>query len=60
MRKTCMINFMSLKKETEAIRRWKDPPCLWVSRINIEKMPINPQIQCNPLQNSKTILDRPW
>jgi hypothetical protein len=33
-------NFKSLKKEMEAIRRWKDSPCSWIGRINIVKMTI--------------------
>jgi hypothetical protein len=34
-------NFKSLKKEIkEDIRRWKDPPCSWIGRINIVKMAI--------------------
>jgi hypothetical protein len=32
-------NYESLKKEiSEPIRRWKDIPCIWISRINIWKM----------------------
>jgi hypothetical protein len=32
-------NFKSLKKEIkEDLRRWKDLPCPWISRINIVKM----------------------
>jgi hypothetical protein len=34
-------NFNSLKKETEEdIKRQKDLPCSWISRINIAKMAI--------------------
>jgi hypothetical protein len=34
-------NFKSLKKEIkEDLRRWKDLPCSWIGRINIEKMAI--------------------
>jgi hypothetical protein len=33
-------NFMSLKKEIEDLRRWKDLPCSWIGRINIVKMAI--------------------
>jgi hypothetical protein len=33
-------NFKSLKKEIEDLRRWKDPPCSWIGRINIGKMAI--------------------
>jgi hypothetical protein len=37
-------NFKSLEKETEEdIRRWKDLPCSWISRINIVKMAILPK-----------------
>jgi hypothetical protein len=33
-------NFKSLKIEIEDLRKWKDPPCLWIGRINIVKMAI--------------------
>jgi hypothetical protein len=34
-------NFKSLKKVIkEDLRRWKDLPCSWISRINIVKMAI--------------------
>jgi hypothetical protein len=34
-------NFKSLKKEIEEdLRRWKDLPCSWISRINIVKIVI--------------------
>ena len=34
-------NFKSLKKEIkEDLRRWKDLPCSWISRINIVKIAI--------------------
>jgi hypothetical protein len=37
-------NFKSLKKEIEEdLRRWKDLPCSWISRINIVKMVILPK-----------------
>jgi hypothetical protein len=36
-------NYRSLKREIEDIRRWKDLPCLWISRINIVKMAILPK-----------------
>jgi hypothetical protein len=36
-------NFKSLKKEIEDLRRWKEFPCSWISRINIVKMAILPQ-----------------
>ena len=56
-------NFNSLKKEIEEdLRRWKDLPFSWISRINIVKMAIfaksNLQIQCNPHQNSNSIFQR--
>ena len=36
--------FKSLKKEIkEDLRRWKDPPCSWIVRINIVKMAILPK-----------------
>ena len=32
-------NFKSLKKEMEEdLRKWKNLPCSWISRINIVKM----------------------
>jgi len=38
-------NFKSLKKEIEEdLRRWKDLPCLWIGRINIEKMSTLPKV----------------
>ena len=56
-------NFKSLKKEIkEDFRRWKDLPRSWIGRINIVKMAILPksnlQIQCNPHQNSNSILQQ--
>ena len=37
-------NFKFLKKEIdEDIRRWKDLPCSWISRINIVKITIIPK-----------------
>jgi hypothetical protein len=37
-------NFKSLKKEIEEdLRRWKDLPCSWIGRINIEKIVILPK-----------------
>ena len=37
-------NFKSLKKEfEEAIRRWKDLPCSWISSVNILKVAILPK-----------------
>jgi hypothetical protein len=56
-------NFKSLKKKIkEDLRRWKDLPCSWIGRSNIVKIAIlsesNLQIQCNPRQNSNTILHK--
>jgi hypothetical protein len=40
-------NFKSLKKEIEEdLRRWKDLPCSWISRINEVKMAILPKAIC--------------
>jgi hypothetical protein len=37
-------NFKYLKKQIEEVlRRWKDFPCSWISRINIVKMAILPK-----------------
>jgi hypothetical protein len=53
-------NFKSLKKEIEEdLRRWKDLPCSWIGRINKNfgyLAESNLQIQCNPQQNSNSIL----
>jgi hypothetical protein len=56
-------NFKSLKNKMEKdLRRWKDLCCSWISRINIVKNDYlaenNLQIQCNPHQNSNSILHR--
>ena len=55
-------NFKSLKEDIEEnLRRLKDLPCSWIYRINIVKIAIVPnnlQIQCNPHQNSNSILHR--
>jgi hypothetical protein len=52
-------NFKSLQKD---LRRWKDLPYSWTGRINIVKMDrlaeSNLQIQCNPHQNSNSIVYR--
>jgi hypothetical protein len=48
----------SLKKEIEDIRRWKDVPYLWISKINIIKgrtTKSNPYVQCNPGLKSHSI-----
>ena len=53
-------NFKFLKKEIkEDLRKWRDLPCSWISRINSKNghpTKSNLQIQCNPHQNSNTIL----
>jgi hypothetical protein len=37
-------NYKPLKRDIEeGIRRWKDPPCSWVGRINIGKMATLPK-----------------
>ena len=56
-------HFKSLKKQVLGdLRRWEDLPCLWIGRINIVKnghlAKSNLQIQCNPHQNSNSILHR--
>ena len=56
-------NFKFLKRGIkEDIRRWKDLPHTWISRINIGKNGhptlSNPQFHCNSHQNSNTILHR--
>jgi hypothetical protein len=36
--------FKSLKKEIEEdLRKWRDLPCLWICRINMEKLAILPK-----------------
>ena len=37
-------NYKTLKKEIEDLRRWKEHPCSWISRINIIKMAILPKV----------------
>jgi hypothetical protein len=57
-------NFKFLKKEIEEdLRRWKDLPSSWISRINMVKIAMlitnsNLQIQCNPHQNTNSIIHR--
>jgi hypothetical protein len=42
--KLCNENYKSLKKESEEdIRKWKDLPCSWSSRINFVKVAILPK-----------------
>jgi hypothetical protein len=53
-------NFKSLKKEIEDLRRCQEIPCSWIGRIYIVKngypAESHLQIQCNPHQNSNSIL----
>ena len=54
-------NFKSLKKEIKDLRRWKDLPCSWIPRQdqyseNSYLAESNLHIQCNPHQNSNSIL----
>jgi hypothetical protein len=35
-------NFMSLKKESEDLRKWIDLPCSWIERIIIVKIVVLP------------------
>jgi len=56
-------NIKSLKKEIkEDPRRWKELPCSWIGRINRVKngylAKSNLRTQCNPHQNSNSILQR--
>jgi hypothetical protein len=54
-------NFKSLKKEIKDLRRGKDFPCSWNGMINSKKGHLaksSLQIQCNPHQNSNSILHR--
>jgi hypothetical protein len=40
-------NYKPVKKEIdEDYRRWKDLPCSWIGRPNIEKMAILPTVIC--------------
>jgi hypothetical protein len=32
-------NFKYLKKEIKVLRKWRDLPCSWIGRINIDKRP---------------------
>jgi hypothetical protein len=36
-------NYISLKKNIEDFRRWKDAPCLWICRIIIVKTAMLPK-----------------
>jgi hypothetical protein len=55
-------NFKSLKKDIEEdLRRWEDLPCSWIGRINSQNVCLaksHLQTQCNPHQNSNSILHR--
>jgi hypothetical protein len=44
-------------KNFQDLRRWKVLPCSWIGRINGYPAKSNLQIQCNPHQNSNSILD---
>ena len=52
-------NYKTLMKEIkDDINRWRDIPCFWVGRINIVKILICLQIQCNPYQITNDIFHR--
>ena len=52
-------NYETLMKEIrDNINRWRDIPCFWVGRINIVKILICLQIQCNPYQITNDIFHR--
>ena len=52
-------NFKTLKKEIkEDLRRCKNLPCSWIDSQNGYLAKSNLQIQCNPHQNSNSILHR--
>jgi hypothetical protein len=36
-------NFKSLMKEIQDLRKWRDPLCSWIGRINIVKFAIMPK-----------------
>jgi hypothetical protein len=42
--KDLYANFKSIRNEIEDLRKWRDLPCLWIDRINIENMAILPKI----------------
>ena len=47
-----------MKEIKDNINRWRDIPCSWVGRINIVKILICLQIQCNPYQITNDIFHR--
>jgi len=56
-------NYNPLKKEIkEDTRRWKNLPCVWINRINIEQMAMLPKaghrFNMNPIE--RTILNIMW
>ena len=52
-------NYKAVMKEIgDDINRWGDIPCFWVGRINIVKILICLQIQCNPYQITNDIFHR--
>jgi hypothetical protein len=57
-------NYKPLKKEiTEDYKRWKDLPCLWISKSILWKWYATKktlQVQCNSSQNSSNIHHRDW
>ena len=57
MQKTLKTLMKEIKDDTH---RWRDIPCSWIGKINIEKMTTqsNLQIQCNPYQTTNGIFHR--
>ena len=52
-------NYETLMTEIkDDINRWRDIPCFWVGRINIVKILICLQIQCNPYQITNDIFSQ--